>query len=557
MVRVLQATILGTAIGVASCGAPAQPPDGSPAVPLYDNIGSHQHRITTSSPDAQKYFDQGLAFAYAFNHAEAIRAFRHAAELDRDCALCHWGIAFALGPNINAPITEEAAREAWPAIQRARELAPKASDKERAFIDALAARYAEDPRAARAPLDAAYAKAMRSVTERFADDDDAATLYAQSLMDTSPWNYWEKDGRPRANTPDVLNALERVLARNPKHAGAIHLYIHAVEASPDPARAEAHADRLAGLMPGAGHIVHMPGHIYLRVGRFHDATVANERAIAADEAYFKTDAAKGNMMYEVGYYPHNMHFKALSASMEGRRAEAMQAAEETRSRMHADMLRDPAMGGMVEHMRLTPLYIKMRFGMWDEVLAEPAPPADLVFTNTMWRVARGLAHAAQGRLADADAERAEVETLKNTPGLSQVFVSSVNSAASVVAIASEVLAGEIAAARARTSEASRHYARAVELERGLTYMEPPDWFIPVRQLQGVALLQLGQARQAEAAFRGDLGTFPNNGWSLSGLSAALDRQGRTKEAAQAKAAFEHAWRQADVSLTAGRVTGRR
>jgi tetratricopeptide (TPR) repeat protein len=531
---------------VAACSS--APPPAKPAVPLYDNMGSYSHRITTSSADAQKYFDQGLAFSYAFNHAEAIRAFRYATELDPACAMCYWGIAYALGPNINAPISEEAAKEAWPAIQRARELGAKASDQERAFIEALATRYAADPKAERQPLDAAYADAMRDVARRFPDDDDAVTLFAQSLMDTSPWNYWEADGRPRAGTAEVLGSLERVLKRNPAHAGAIHLYIHAVEASSDPARAEPYADRLAALMPGAGHIVHMPGHIYLRVGRYHDASLANDRAVAADEAYFASDAAKGNMMYEVGYYPHNMHFKAMSASMEGRRADALQAAQNTQSKMHADMLRDPAMGGMVQHMRLTPLYMKVRFAMWDEVLAEPEPPADLPFTRAIWHAARGMAHVAKGELERADSERGQVEKLEDDPSFAKLFVSSVNAASKVVPIAHAVLAGQIAAARKRGAEAAGHFERAVKLEDALTYMEPPDWFIPVRQLQGAALLQLGRAREAEAAFRGDLRKFPENGWSLSGLRASLERQGKAKEAAEVTTQFDEAWSRADVRV---------
>jgi tetratricopeptide (TPR) repeat protein len=543
------------ALTIAGCSPSPEDADATPPeVPLYDNVGSYHHRITTASPEAQRYFDQGLAFSYAFNHAEAIRAFRHATTLDPDCAMCYWGIAFALGPNINAPISEEAAEEAFVAIGRARELAPAASEKERAFIEALSRRYVENPAAERAPLDAAYAEGMREVARRFPDDDDAATLFAQSVMDTSPWNYWDLQGHPRPNTPEVLSALEGVLKRNPDHAGAIHLYIHAVEASPDPGRAEPYADRLAALMPGAGHIVHMPGHIYLRVGRYHDATVANERAVAADEGYFATDAAPGNMLYEIGYYPHNMHFKAMSASLEGRRAETLKAADETRSKMHPEMLLDPDMGGMMQHMSLTPLYAKVRFAMWDDVLTDPAPPEGATFMRLIWHTARGLAYVGTQRLADADAERERVMALKDDPSLEGVAVSSVNMATSVAAIAYEVLAGEIAAARGRADESATHLARAAQLEDGLTYMEPPDWFIPVRQIQGATLLQLGRAREAEAAFRGDLQKFPNNGWSLSGLQASLERQGRTKEAAEVRAQFDDAWSRADVQLTAGRVT---
>lgn len=545
-------TLAAAALG--ACSSKPERTEVQPGVPRYDNVGDHRHAVTTASPDAQAYFNQGLAFAYAFNHAEAIRAFRQATVLDPSCAMCYWGIAYALGPNINAPISDAAASEAWPAIRRARELATSATDKERAFIEALALRYAEDPKAPREPLDAAYAAAMRGVAQRFPQDDDAATLFAQSLMDTSPWNYWELDGRPRANTPEVLQALERVLARNPDHAGAIHLYIHAVEASPDPARAERYADRLAALMPGAGHIVHMPGHIYLRVGRYDDASRANDRAVAADEAYFATDAAKGNMMYEVGYYPHNMHFKAMSAALAGRQAEALKAATDTHTRMHADMLTDPDMSGMVQHMRLTPLYVKVRFGLWDDVLAEPEPAEDLVFTRAIRHAARGMAFVAQGKLAEAEAERTAVDRLDDDASLANLHVSSVNTASKVVPIAHEILAGQIAAARKRGDDAARHLARAVEFEDALTYMEPPDWFLPVRQIQGATLLQLGRAKDAETAFRGDLRKFPLNGWSLSGLQASLERQGRSKEAAEVAAQFDTAWNGADVRLVDGRVT---
>src|SRR5580765_98271 len=358
---------------VAACSPAPGPKAAAPKAPLYDNLGNYHYAITTTSPDAQKYFDQGLTLSYAFNHAESIRAFRQAAALDPKCAMCYWGIAFAFGPNINAPITEEAAKEAWQAIEQARAAAAGSSEKERAFIDALARRYSVDPKAERPPLDRAYADAMRGVTTRFPDDLDAATLYAQSLMDTSPWNYWAKDGSPRQFTNDVLASLESVLARKPDHLGAIHLYIHAVEASPNPGRASQYADKLAALVPGAGHLVHMPAHIYLRTGRYNDASVANQDAIKADEAYFKGDAVAGNMTYQVGYYPHNIHFFVAAASMEGRQADALKAADQVRAIAHDDMMHDPSMGGMVQHMHLTPLYTMVRFGMWDAVLADPAP----------------------------------------------------------------------------------------------------------------------------------------------------------------------------------------
>jgi tetratricopeptide (TPR) repeat protein len=543
---------IGVALAAASCTASPAPKPAGPKAPLYDNLGNHHAAITTTSPDAQKYFDQGLTLSYAFNHAESIRAFRQAAALDPGCAMCYWGVAFAYGPNINAPITEDAAKAAYQAIEQARTAGAGAPDKERAYIDALARRYAADPKAERAPLDRAYADAMREVAKRFPDDLDAATLFAQSLMDTSPWNYWEKDGSPRPFTNDVLSSLESVLARKPDHIGAIHLYIHAVEASPNPGRASQYADKLGALVPGAGHLVHMPAHIYLRTGRYNDASVVNQHAIKADDAYFKGDAVAGNMMYQVGYYPHNIHFFVAAASMEGRQADALKAAEDVRARMHGDMLRDPGMGGMVQHMNLTPLYTKMRFGMWDEVLAEPAPPADLPFMTAMWHAARGLAHAAQGRLDEAEAERAAVAKAKDDPSLKTLGVSSVNFASSIVGIAHEVLAGEIETRRRRADLAARHFAGAVAIEDNLTYMEPPDWPVPVRQLQGAALLELGRAKDAETAFRDDMKKFPDNGWSLSGLQASLEKQGKTSDAAAVKARLDQQWKMADIQVAAGR-----
>jgi tetratricopeptide (TPR) repeat protein len=522
---------------------------------LYDNLGNFHHEITTSSPEAQRYFDQGLTLSYAFNHAEAIRSFKQAIALDPDCAMCYWGVAFALGPNINAPITPEAAKEAFDAIGQARQRSAKASEKEKAYIEALAKRYASDPKADRPPLDAAYAAAMRTVVAKFPDDLDATTLFAQSLMDTSPWNYWNADGSARGSTNDVIAALESVLKQNADHPGAIHLYIHAVEASPDPKRAEPYADRLAALVPGAGHLVHMPGHIYLRTGRFNDASTANENAIKVDAAYQAGNRVAGNMTYDIGYVPHNPHFLAASASFEGRRLAALAAADEVKNKAHADMLRDPSMGGMVQHFTLTPLFTKVRFAMWDEVLAEPLPPADISYMQAIAHAARSMAHSATGRFDEAEKELAAVGTAKGDAALKSLYISTVNVGSAVADIAYEVAAGELRARQKRGGEAAKHFAAAAAMEDKLTYMEPPDWPIPVRQLQGAALLALGRAAEAERAFREDLKKFPNNGWSLSGLLESRIRQGRERdgEVAVLQTQLGQAWRKADVKLAAGRV----
>jgi tetratricopeptide (TPR) repeat protein len=532
---------------VSACSKPA-----APTVPLFDNLGNHAHAITTSSPEAQKYFDQGMRLSYAFNHGEAIRAFKQAIALDASCAMCYWGVAFAAGPNINAPITEPAAIEAYRAIEQAKKLAAKVSERERGYIDALSKRYVADPRAERPPLDAAYAGAMRDLARRFPDDLDASTLFAQSLMDTAPWNYWNLDGTPRAFTNEVLGALESVLQRQPDHAGAIHMYIHAVEASPNPGRAEAYADKLGALMPGAGHIVHMPAHIYLRTGRYRDASVANQAAAKVDESYFEGDRAPDNMTYDIGYYTHNIHFFVASAAMEGRRAEALKAAEELRAKVHAEMLRDPGMGGMAQHFHLTPLFVKLRFGMWDEILGDDGPPADLPYMRAVWYAARGMALAARKEIAGAEREHAAVLQLIGRPELKSMFISSVNAASSIVAIADELLQADIARARGLVKETRDFLSSAADLEDHLVYMEPPDWPIPVRQLQGAALLEAGRPDEAAAAFNADLKRFPENGWSLSGLQASLERQGKRPDAAAVRARLDRVWGGADTALAAAR-----
>jgi tetratricopeptide (TPR) repeat protein len=547
--------VLAILVACAACSKASAPESTASKTPLYTNLGNYHHQITTTAPDAQRYFNQGLTLSYAFNHAEAIRSFRQAAALDPDCAMCYWGVAYALGPNINAPLTPEQAKEAFDAIEQARQRAAKASAKEQAYVAALAKRYSPDPQAERAPLDAAYAAAMKELVAKFPDDLDAATIYAQSLMDTSPWNYWNADGSPRPFTPEVLTSLESVLKRNRDHMGAIHFYIHAVEASPNPGRAEPYADRLAALAPGAGHIVHMPGHIYLRTGRYNDASTANENAVKADAAYQGGNRASGNMTYDIGYVPHNPHFFVTSASFEGRRADALRAADEVRGKMHADMLRDPAMGGMVQHMMLTPLFTKLRFAMWDEVLAEPAPPQDIPYMQAIWQAARSIAYSATGRFSEAEKALAAVAAAKGDASLKSMYISSVNVGAAVADIAYEVAAGERRARQKRPAEAARHFATAVALEDKLTYMEPPDWPIPVRQLQGAALLALGRAAEAEAAFQGDLKKFPKNGWSLSGLHASRVQQGRGRDGATIalQTEWQRAWQNADVKVEAGRV----
>ena len=491
-------------------------PKAQASVALYDNLGKHHYAVTTQNREAQRYFDQGLRLYYAFNHQEAIRAFEEAARLDPKCAMCPWGVALALGPNINAPMGAEAAGAAFAAIQKAIALASHASAREHALIQALATRYAEVPPKDRLALDRAYAEALRDVVRRYPQDLEARTLYAEALMDLSPWNYWTREGWPREHTGELLAQLEHVMARNPDHPGANHFYIHAVEAV-QPERAVAAAERLAGLMPGAGHIVHMPGHIYVRVGRYADAIKANEHAIHADETYIQ-DHKPAAGIYVAGYYPHNYDFLAFAASMIGREKQAISAAEKMAALARPEMLRAPGLT-FTQHHLVRHLQMKVRFGRWNDILRAEAPAADLPHARAMWHYARGRAQAAQGAIAAAEADLARVHAARADGSLASQRLE-FNTAGQVLGIAAEVLAGHIAQAKGDFDAAVRHLSKAAHLEDELVYGEPPEWSVPVRQELGRVLLAAGRFADAERVFREDLRRFPKNRWSVDGLRQA-------------------------------------
>ncbi len=537
--RFFHALSAALAVTIAS-GAYAQA--DRPAVPLYDTLGDHHYAITTRVPVAQRYFDQGLRLYYAFNHAEAIRAFNEAARLDPKCAMCYWGTALAYGPNINLPMDSAAGVAAYKAIRQAQALARHANPKEKALIDALSRRYAPIPPEDRAALDAAYARAMKQVVERYPDDMEAKTLYAESLMDLSPWQYWNRDGSPRPHTPELLAQLEQVMAANPNHPGANHFYIHAVEAV-QPNRAVAAAERLAKLMPGAGHLVHMPGHIYIRVGRYQDAIKANEHAVHADETYIR-DQHPAFGIYVAGYYPHNYDFLAFAASMIGRSRQAIAATEKMASLAPQAMLREPGMGFLQHHLTKH-LQMRVRFGRWDEILKVPAPPEDLPHARAMWHYARGRALAARGDVQGAEAELARVRATAQNPAVASLRLE-FNTSGAVLGIATEVLAGHVAAAKEDFPGAIGHLRGAARLEDALVYGEPPEWAVPVREELGMFLLKAGQAAEAEKAFREDLRRFPENGWSLYGLAQALRAQNRASEADAVMGRFQKMWASADV-----------
>ncbi len=530
---------LAVGLGVAGLLASGAAAD-EPSAPYFPDLGRYHRAITTKSRDAQRYFDQGLLLLYAFNLEEAQRSFEHAAHIDPTCASCFWGAGMALGPHINLPAQADRTKAAHKAAQDAMGRGRGAKAVERALIEALAARYSDPPPSdakAQRALDEAYAAAMRKVAARFPDDLDVQALFAEALMNLRPWDLWSKDGQPRPETPEIMATLERVLARDPRHPGANHYYIHTVEASPHPEKALDAADRLGGLTR-AGHLVHMPAHIYMRVGRYADAAEANRKAIAAEKVYVEKAQPKG---FHWMYVAHNPQFLMAAAMMEGRRAEALAAAREATGYMHPEMLRQ--MPGY-DFTLVYPQWVLVRFGSWEEALAEPAPPDDLRFARAMWHAARGIALAARSKPQEAETERASFETLAAAiPGDAN---EGLNPASRLLTIARELLAGEMAARAGRTEEAVTRLRAAVEAEDQLNYNEPSDWYYPARHHLGAVLLAAGRSPDAQAVYEEDLRRNPGNGWSLAGLAASLRQQGKTADADAARQRLEKAWARADV-----------
>jgi tetratricopeptide (TPR) repeat protein len=518
--------------------------------PLFDGMGKHHHPISTSDPDAQRYFDQGMIIDFAFNHAESVRSFRAAQALDPECAMCYWGEALALGPNINVTsngkvvMSDDERTAAYAAIRKAVALKDTVSEAERDYIEALAVRYNGDPSTPREPLDEVYGNAMRELHKKYPYDDDAASLFAESLMNTMPWDYWVDPDNPKPLTVEVLDALETVLARSPEHPLAIHLYIHAVEASSRPERAEAPADNLANLVPGAGHLVHMPSHIYWRVGRYADASEANVKAAAVDEAYIAACNAQG--FYPAAYYPHNIHFLWAASSMEGRSAVSIEAARKVAANVRIEMIEEfPG----VEFFNTIPLLALTQFGRWDEVLAEPKPSANLEYSNAIWHYVRATAYAQKGDIDSANAEYEKFRPLRDETDV--VFLDSIYYPATMLlTIADALIQGEIAMAEERFDDAIGYFRIAVDTQDELPYTEPPFWYYPTRHSLGKALLLSGDAAGAESVYRADLDQYPRNGWSLFGLVQSLKAQG--KDSSEAQQRFDRIWEQADVKLTASR-----
>ena len=512
------------------------------SIALWDGLGDHHHPITTRSALSQRYFDQGLRFVYAFDHPDAIRSFRLAQRLDPTCAMCSWGEALALGPNINVAMDSASGVAAHAAIRRAVSLAAQATARERAYIAALATRYDADPVARRKALDTAYSRAMARLHRADPSDVDAAVLYAESEMLLGPWDYWLPGGRAKPHGARALATLTSAVRRAPRHAGACHFYIHVVEAA-YPERAVPCAERLPSLMPGAGHVVHMPAHVYIRVGRYADAIERNVHALHADEPHIAEMPADG--VYRLALHPHNAHFLSFAASMIGRSAQALDAAAQTRAKTDTAMLRAPGLGAL-QHYYMMPLLANVRFGRWEAVLAEREPAEDLPYPRALRHYARALARVASGDLAAGESELASLRRLRTDERLKAVTIWDLNSGSSLLDIAQASVEGELAAARSDWTAAIAAMRRAVATNDALTYDEPPPWYLSPRQQLGAVLLRAGRPAEAERVFREDLVRHPENGWSLAGLAASLRASGRLAEAARVDSRFRRAWSTADV-----------
>ncbi|OGU67673.1 MAG: hypothetical protein A2W30_07880 [Ignavibacteria bacterium RBG_16_36_9] len=518
--------------------------------PLFDNLGTLNFPITTKSELAQKYFDQGIILAYGFNHEEAFRSFEEVTRLDSNCAMAYWGMAYVLGPNINLPMDAGVVHTAYEAIQKANSLLDDETQKERDFVMTLSERYSAEAMEDRTPLDQAYCDAMRNLVSKYPDDLDAATMFVESIMDLHPWDYWLKDGTAQPWTPELLAVLESVIERNPDHHGANHLYIHTVEASKSPQRGLTSADKLRFLAPGAGHLVHMPAHIYIRTGKYHEGSLANIRAVKSDEEYINQCNQQG--FYPLSYYPHNYHFLWATATLEGDSKTAIDAALKT-SQKPPDSLMDVCGYQTLQHFAAIPLYAYVTFGKWDEILNYEKPSDERPYMRAVWHYARAIAFIAKDNLEGAEADIAQLEILRSKKEIEDLSIWGINSAGLLVKIAYEVSKGEFEAKKKKYPEAIAHLKKAVEYEDQLRYDEPPTWFYPCRQNLGAVLIEAGKYAEAEKVYQENLEEIPDNGWGLFGLHQALMSQGKAAEAAEVDKRFNEAWKYADIKLTSSRV----
>lgn len=524
--------------------APAQP---AAPVALEAGLGDINHPVTTNNPEAQKFFNQGLSYIYAFNHAEAVRSFKQAAQLDPQLAMAYWGVALAMGSNYNVPADGPALLEAYTNLQKAIELAPKASEHDRAYINALSKRYSKDLNADKNKLEADYKNAMGELAKNYPDDLDAATLYAESMMNLRPWKLWTLDGKPAEGTLDIVAVLEGVLRRNPNHSGANHYYIHAVEASNNAERALPSADRLGKVAPKAGHLVHMPSHIYIRTGDYYAAAKSNVDAIAVDREYITKSGNNG--LYPAMYYNHNVHFLAAASAINGHYADSIKSARDLEANVKPLLKAMP----MLEMFAPYPIVSMTRFGKWDEILKEPKPDPSQKIVTAFWHFARGSAYAASKQTEKAEAELAALRAVNKTM-TPEVRVFN-NAAADVTKVGELELEAKIALARGNKQAGIDLLNKAIAAEDATYYAEPADWDLPVREVLGGVLLLHGDNAAAEKVFRDEILRRPRNGRALFGLAESLRKQGKEGAAKSVQSEFEKAWQHADTKLSVASLAG--
>jgi len=517
--------------------------------PMLKGLEGIDFKISTNSKEAQVYFNQGMMLSYGFNHAEAARSFFEATRLDSTCAMAYWGFAYVLGPNYNAGMEDDNYERAYEAGQKAIALSANCTPKEKALIQALATRYTPEPPANRADLDLAFSKAMKKVYEAYPGDPDISALYAESIMNMHPWDLYDKKTKaPKAWTPEIVAVLEKLIKQYPKHPGAPHFYIHAVEASNKPERGLAAADLLMTLVPGSGHLVHMPSHIYIWTGDYHKGSLANIDAIKADSSYITSCHAQG--AYPLAYYPHNYHYLAATATLEGNSKLAWKAAREVQEKTAKDVMLQPGWGTL-QHYYTVPYFVAVKFGMWDSILATPAQKTDLIYPRAILHYARGMAFLGKNDIGKAEKEFEQLKTLSQDTVLKSMTIWNINTMSDIVQIATHVLGAEIHTFKKEYDKATSEYNKAIVIEDNLNYNEPPDWFFSVRHHLGNALLKAGKYAEAEKVYAEDLAIWKENGWALKGLYEALIRQGKTAAAQAVKSRFDKAWQYADFTVTAG------
>lgn len=518
--------------------------------PLFSQLEGIHFPISTNSAQVQQYFDQGLMLSFGFNHAESARSFYEAARQDSTCAMCWWGFAYVLGPNYNAGMEKDNFRRAYDAAQKAKSLSANCTQKEKELIEALTRRYSNDTTISRSSLDSSYAAGMRQVYKKYPTDANIASLFAESLMNLHPWNLWNKDGSIQPWTHEIMATLEKCLRMEPQHAGANHFYIHATEMSSHPEAGVKSADLLRDLVPGSGHLVHMPSHTYIRIGRYHDGVVANQKAVLVDSLY--TEACHAQGVYPLAYYPHNYHFLAACAVLSGESKPAMEGALKTATHAHAKLLRDPAWATL-QHYYSIPWYVQVKLGLWNDILKSPVPEKDLKYPSVIWHYAKGMAQLSQNNIPEAKRHLADMKTIMTDTTIKDLTIWGINSVFDLCIIASKTLEAELYAKDKKYPAAIALLKEAVAKEDALNYNEPPDWFFSVRHHLGAVLLQAERYKDAIKVYEEDLTIYPENGWALKGMMNAYEKLGDKTNYDKTKPRFEQAWKYADIKIYSSRI----